>query len=95
MKGWVDARTHLDINFTTFEEFVSNQDRFIERVVSIYGGSTAYFDKAAAITEHGGIDYHRRKGSIDEWRTRLSPGQVDAINALIPDEFWDLFGWEP
>ena len=48
------CQSPLDISFTTFEEFVSDRERFVERVVSLYGGSTAYFDKAAAITEHGG-----------------------------------------
>jgi len=93
--GWVDAEEQLGIKFTTFEEFVTDRPRFLERILSHYGGDTRYFDRRAAGFESPNVDYHRRKGEVDEWRTRLSPQQVHKINAAIPAAWWEKFGWRP
>jgi len=95
IEGWVSASDDLNINFTTFEEFVTDRDRFLDRILSFYGGDTRYFDKAAATTEQAAVDYHRRIGSVDEWRTRLSASQIEEINAAVPNLLWDRFGWRP
>ena len=93
--GWVKARAQLTIHFTTFEEFVRDRDQFVDRLVSIYGGDTRFFNRQAALQEHTGIDYHRRLGSVDEWRSILSPQQTERVNSQIPNEYWNLFGWTP
>jgi len=93
--GWVDAEEQLGIKFTTFEEFVTDRARFLERILAYYGGDTRYFDEAAAWSESPSVDYHRRKGDTEEWRTRLSPQQVHKINAAIPAAWWEKFGWRP
>ena len=36
---------------------------------------------------------HLRKGSTDEWKDVLSEKQVQKINELIPDEWFERFNW--
>ena len=95
IEGWIKAGEKLTVNFTTFEEFVGNKDRFLEKILAYYGGDQKHFRRHAAITEHAGIDYHRRRGEIDEWRALLSPQQVKQVNMAMPDHFWEKFGWRP
>lgn len=93
--AWVQARRTLDIRFTTFEQFVTDRDGFIDRMLEVYGAGTRYFDRSAALAGGAQTDYHRRLGSIDEWRTRMTPKQVERINAEMPSHFWDVFDWSP
>jgi hypothetical protein len=95
IEGWVKAREKLTVHFTTFEEFVCDRDRFLDRMLSLYGGDTRFFDRKRAIEEQPGVDYHRRLGLIDEWKSILTRQQIERINSVIPDEFWNLFGWKP
>ncbi|HVU41424.1 MAG TPA: hypothetical protein VHD86_10290, partial [Xanthobacteraceae bacterium] len=85
----------LTVHFTTFEEFIYNRDQFLDRMLLYYGGDVQFFDRENVSHEHPGVDYHRRLGSITEWKTVLTRGQIETINRLIPNEFWKLFGWEP
>ena len=92
--GWMKAREKLTVNFTTFEEFVRDKDKFLDRILALYGGDTRFFDGKKAFEEQSGVDYHRRLGLIDEWKSALTRQQVEYVNSLIPNEFWNLFGWE-
>jgi hypothetical protein len=91
----VKAREKLTVNFTTFEDFVRDREGFLDRILSYYGGDTRFFDRERAFTEQPGTDYHRRRGLIDEWKDVLTREQIEHVNSLIPNEFWNLFGWEP
>lgn len=93
--SWYKARSKLNLKFTTFEEFVRDRSRFTERIIAFYGGDARYFDPANAFTEHPGIDYHKRLGSIDEWQQVLNRKQIDEVNRAIPNHFWSAFGWTP
>jgi len=93
--GWLEASKKMHIDFTTFEQFVADPNAFCDRLVSLYGGNVVHFDRAAAFEEQPNIDYHRRLGQTDEWRRRLTPRQIDHINALMPADFWAKFGWSP
>jgi hypothetical protein len=95
IEGWISAREKLTVNFTTFEEFVADKNRFLDKIIAYYGGDSRYFRRDLAVAEHAGIDYHRRKGQIDEWRAYLTPQQSERVNMAIPNHFWDLFGWQP
>lgn len=92
--GWLKAREQLTVHFTTFEEFVRDRDRFLDRILALYGGDTRFFDRDKAFVEQSGVDYHRRLGLTDEWKSVLTPRQVEHVNSLMPREFWDLFGWQ-
>jgi hypothetical protein len=93
IKGWVDAREKLTVEFTSFEEFVRGPNEFVDRLVALYGGDTRYFDRQAALTESPMAEYHRRRGKTDEWRQCFNAGQIEHVNAQIPDDLWKLFGW--
>jgi hypothetical protein len=95
INGWMRARQRLTVHFTTFEDFVRDRDGFIDRVLSLYGGDTRFFDRANAVQDQPGVDYHRRLGSTDEWKTVLTRQQIDRVNGLIPNQFWSTFGWQP
>ncbi len=92
---WYKARDKVGLKFTIFEDFIRDRGKFTEKIVSLYGGDTQYFNSAVALGEHAGIDYHKRLGAIDEWRAVLSPKQIAEVNSLIPSYFWEAFGWEP
>lgn len=92
--GWVAASSTLPIHFTSFEEFIRDREAFVQRILSLYGGDRRCFDRDAALNEQSGIDYHRRVGAIDEWRSVLSREQMEVINRMIPQRLWDRFGWQ-
>jgi hypothetical protein len=93
--GWLRARDRLTVEFTTFEEFVSDREAFVERCLALYGGERRYFDAERGLQEQPGVDYHRRSGRVDEWREMLTRDQVKRINQAIPDRLWNEFGWNP
>ncbi|MBI1983190.1 MAG: sulfotransferase domain-containing protein, partial [Acidobacteria bacterium] len=95
LQGWVEAARTMPVHFTTYEEFVLDRNKFADRLVDIYGGNRTYFDRDAALGTHPGIDYHFRKGTIDEWKSVLSKEQIERFNRTIPNEFWTMFGWTP
>jgi hypothetical protein len=95
IEGWIRARDKLTLHFTTFEEFVTDKNRFLDKIIAYYGGDSRYFRRDLAVTERAGIDYHRRKGQVDEFRACLTPQQLKWVNMAIPNHFWDLFGWQP
>jgi hypothetical protein len=93
--GWAQARSRLDISFTTFEEFARDPLRFVDRLVALYGGDSRWFDRSVALHEPASADFHRRRGEPDEWRRLLDAEQTKRVNAMVPDELWSLFGWSP
>jgi hypothetical protein len=95
IEGWVKARDKVTVNFTTFEEFVADKDKFLDKIIAFYGGDPRYLRRESVFTEHAGIDYHHRRGTVDEWRSRVTPRQSTRINTAVPNYFWDLFGWQP
>jgi tetratricopeptide (TPR) repeat protein len=99
MVGWIDdwvaARSRLEVAFTTFEEFVTDRHAFVERCLALYGGDRRYFDRETALTEQPGVDYHRRLGATDEWRSVLTAQQIEILNRQIPERLWTTFGWVP
>lgn len=91
---WVEASKRMEITFTTFEDFVTDKDRFIRKVLDAYGGPRDYFDYDAAITQRSGTDYHLRKGLTDEWREAFTPAQYEFANETMPEHFFEMFGWQ-
>ena len=61
MRGWADAQSPPGHRGSRPSRSLS-LTREVRQTRGLHlWGSTAYSDKAAAFTEHGGIDYHRRK----------------------------------
>ena len=91
--GWMEAESELNVLFSTFEQFVSDQKAFIERYLDFYGASIEYFSYENATKRHQGIDYHFRKGAISEWRDVLPAKQIAYLSNCIPKEMKERFGW--
>lgn len=92
---WANAKERIDVRFTTFEKFMSNRDGFIDTILENYGGDTAYFDKSTIYEFGEGVDTHFRSGQTDEWRGIFAAAQINRMNELIPENFWNLFHWSP
>ena len=83
----------MNIMFTTYEDFIHDQEQFIRNLLDFYGADLQWFDRKAATSIKASVDYHKRLGSTDEWRSVLDPYIVGEINREIPDEWFDRFKW--
>jgi hypothetical protein len=95
LKAWVDLQEKgLPVVFTTFEKFITDRDGFVEELLGYYSGDRRYFDREAALGKSDDVDYHFRKGRIDEWREVFSRDECNNLNKLLPDYIVNQFGWE-
>jgi hypothetical protein len=67
----------------------------LQLFTDFYGGDLRHFDRTAADASNEAVDYHFRKGEIDEWRRVFGAELVEKLNALIPAGWYDRFGWQP
>jgi hypothetical protein len=93
IEGWCKASQDIDILFSTFEQFVMSRDDFTQRYLDFYGPHAGEFNPHSAFTEHAGIDYHKRLGEIDEWRSVFSPANQRMLGQLLPDALRERFSW--
>lgn len=84
MELWLEARSEFDITVTTYEQFRSDRQGFIEKIISAYGGDRAHFNPDAVLSQDINIDYHYRSAQLREWEQILTPGQLEKINSMIP-----------
>jgi len=103
MNGWVEFQQNeaqkadgFKILFTTFEEYKEeagkgNEEAFFRKFADFYGIPSDKFNfSPAAKTE----ETHFRKGEIDEWKSALTPQQIQRVNEIIPAELLARFNWE-
>ena len=95
IEGWIIASQKMQIIFSTYEQFVDNQNVFIDQILEGYSGSKQFFNRDAAMTMSKGVDYHIRIGKSESWRSELSPTQVESINRSIPNSWFKKFSWTP
>jgi hypothetical protein len=93
IEGWIRASERIDILFSTFEQFVTDRDEFIERYLDFYGADRRYFNREHALAQHAGTDYHFRKGATDEWKEALPKDMAERMSLLIPAHVKQRFGW--
>ena len=91
--GWIEAESEMNIMFSTFEEFVQDEERFIRRYLDFYGAPIEHFSYQNAVTRHEGTDYHFRSGEIAEWRDHFPSKQASYLSNWIPRELKERFGW--
>jgi Sulfotransferase domain len=91
--GWIEAQNDLNVMFSTFEEFVSDRDAFVQRYVDFYGGPPEHFSYQKAVSSQAGKDYRFRAGRTDEWREVFSPKYAARLSQLLPDDLKQRFGW--
>jgi hypothetical protein len=90
---WLKAERSLNILFSTFNEFVHDKDRFVDRYLDFYGGDRALFSRKDALTMQEGTDYHFRSGKTSGWQEGLAPEQIDRLNSGLPGILRERFGW--
>jgi len=93
LKGWISAANEVTVHFLTFEEFVTDPEAYVEKIVTAYGGDGHQFDRTAALERVAEKDYHFRKGHLNEWRNVFTPKQIDLVNDTLPRDFIRLFNW--
>lgn len=94
IEGWAKAAQDIEIMFSTFEDFVADRDRLMQRYLDFYGPKAASFSAPKAFTEHEGIDYHKRLGEVDEWRRVFSQKSQNLLSSLLEPELKEKFGWK-
>lgn len=90
---WVDAANGMDITFTTFEKFKADKDKFVDELISAYGGNRRFFNRNNVFVKDINVDNHFRSGQINEWRTLFTKDQIEFVNDRFPRAWSDLFGW--
>lgn len=92
MRGWVDASNDpeqpVEVLFLTFEQFLSEPERYIAEVLGFYGIPPEAF---AAEAEAEVV--HMRRGLADEWRDVFTPAQQKRAWQLIPSDLAKAYGW--
>lgn len=92
--GWIEAQKREDflIKFTTYEDFLEDEDFFYENILEFYDISSAKFKKFNPPKDQSS---HFRKGQKDEWRFVFTEKQQKWVTAQMPEVLFDLFPWEP
>jgi hypothetical protein len=85
----------MELLFTTYEDFLSDQEKLVDRMLEFYGGDRRHFSWDLALSSNENIDYHFRQGEKDEWKRVFEPDVVDALNDCIPTAWFQRFNWKP
>ena len=101
--GWLDAAEDPDfktvILFTTYEDFLEDEDAHWDRFLDFYGIDRSlwtfepYTPEAPKNPEHFAGPCHYRNARVDEWREDLTPDQLERACDMIPDRLLKRFGW--
>ena len=93
IQGWLDVyhQGKIPMIITTYEEFHDNPNQFLKRVLSFYG---LYLNRFSNWHIPKNSYFNFRKGSKDEWKTALTIEQQQQIHQMIPEDFFNFFGWE-
>ena len=92
LQSWLRAAEELDIHFSTFKDFVTDRESFIQGYIDYYGHESLFsYEKATTLP--GSIDDRYRAGQIDEWRRKFPPDDIARLNDLLPDFIKERFGW--
>ncbi|MBI3258639.1 MAG: sulfotransferase domain-containing protein [Ignavibacteriae bacterium] len=92
--GWIEAQEKGDllIKFTTYEDFLENEDAFYEKILEFYNIPFSKFKKVNIPKDSS---LHFRKGEKEEWRSVFTEKQQQWVTAQMPEMLFDLFPWEP
>lgn len=95
IQAWLEisAQPHYQnrILWTTFEEFVGDNQAFFWRIVDFFGLEQGSLQFPELRREQVG---HFRKGEKNEWRTVFSAEQRHRATEMIPLEIRQRFAWE-
>ena len=95
ISGWLktdaDPDFPCEIHFSKFEDLVHNPKKYFQDILSFYGLPEEKFTYPKK--PRFKPKTHMRKGLTDEWREVLNKEQIQKINALIPEAWFDRFNW--
>ena len=95
IKGWLiadeDPEFPCKIHFSRFEVLARDPKRYFQEILSFYDLPEDKFTFPQK--PEFNPKTHLRKGSTDEWKDVLSEKQVQKINNLILDEWFERFNW--
>ncbi|NOX34933.1 MAG: hypothetical protein GXP56_14605 [Deltaproteobacteria bacterium] len=94
LSGWINAHENpkcsLKIKFTYFENFKSNPENFYTQVLSFFDIDRSEFDMTDSNLQRKS---HFRSGAVNEFRSILTPAQLERLNIMTPDRIFDRFQW--
>ena len=91
MKAEKNPEFLCDIHWSLFEVLVKDSKRYFREILSFFDLPEDKF----TYPQKPKFDpkTHMRKGSTDEWRELLSNKQIQKINEVLPEEWFELFNW--
>ena len=92
------AEEGFDLHFLRYEEMARNPRDFFSGLLSVAGAPGRLHDRldmglAGVEASRLGGDLNYRNGKSDEWRTVLTPGQIDRISVHCADAFRGLYAF--
>ena len=94
VRGWAaahdDPQGAIEVLFLSFEEFRTEPDGYIAKVLEFHGIEGRRFapDAESEVV-------HLRKGLVDEWREVFTAAQKERAWSRIPKDYAEMFGWQP
>ena len=97
IRSWKDAAentTHgLQVLITRHEDLRRDVSAFFDRACAFFEVDRRLFTSELIAPPRRG-DLHFRKGEADEWRRVFSAEQRGRLNAMLPDDLLEYFGWQ-
>ena len=95
IRGWLKADENSDfpceIHFSRHEVLALDPKRHFQEILSFYGLPEENFSYPQ--NPEFKSKTHKRKGATNEWKQVLSTEQIQRINELIPEEWFERFKW--
>ncbi len=92
LRSWLEAESNgghgVEILFTRHDDFEQNRPVLYESILRFFDIDPARFQFAYAGTA---VAFSPIKSPA--WQDALGPGQIERLNALIPQSWFDRFGW--
>jgi hypothetical protein len=80
----------IPILLTDYRELSGDADRLCHRICSFYGIAA---EELRFVDIPKTIENHFRLADDEEWLRVLTPAQIERVNALLPAELANRFGW--
>ena len=102
IEGWLDASEDPSfrpkILFTSYEDFVWDEERFFATILDFYGVDEVAFGFMPFRPEPAEDpicegQYHFRNARTDEWRDAFTLDQLHKACSMMPDRLLQRFGW--
>ena len=95
IQQWVrtmERDQRFSITITDHEELKTDPTGTIRKVLGTFGYDPEMANDESTMAPKAGVA-HYRQGSNDEWRTRIPEHVQDWMNAMLPANLKQRFGW--